>query len=226
MSGLAMSTLSDADVSRGHIWIPTGVHRGMNIERHPLESAGRFTGGGKKIVPHTTEGPRESVDVAVNVLKVKRAAPHFVLGWRRGFLYPVLIQTVALDEAGRALEHNEAPETNRANAWQLEICGYTFGRSDAAMTVDRHPCHDWDENWMHAIANVWRIIHLNTGAPLHVNRTFQKPVRYSNEGWVRAETIAGHCHAPQQTHVDPTTLRATHIAKLASEGFQEIRPRH
>src|SRR4051812_23566771 len=59
-----------------------------------------------------------------NVLKAKRAAPHFVIGGRAGLEHPVVIQMIPLNQAGRALGNDsDGFDTNRADCWQTEICG-------------------------------------------------------------------------------------------------------
>lgn len=202
------------DFERGTVWLPKGPHHDLNIEHHPLEDAGSFTGGGKKIVPHTTESPAEAVDAMVAVVGAKRAAPHFVFGYRKGYKFPVVVQCVALDQAARTLIHAPGtPETNRANAYQIEICGYTAHTKD------------WPENYLKGLANLWRMIHLVTGAPLNVPRSFRNPRRYTGSGWYNAKGIVGHCHCPGNFHTDPTGLRAKHISRMADSGWQNLKPR-
>jgi hypothetical protein len=85
------------------LWLPEGAHWDLNIEHAQLPDAGEFTGGGHKLVWHTTESERESVDAMWRVLRDKNAAPHVVIGWRDGFKYPVAIQCIPFNRAGRAL---------------------------------------------------------------------------------------------------------------------------
>jgi hypothetical protein len=48
------------------LWLPEGAHWDLNIEHHPLQGGtGPMTGGGAKMVLHTTESPREWIDGAI-----------------------------------------------------------------------------------------------------------------------------------------------------------------
>lgn len=103
-------------------WLPVGAHTDLNIEHSYGQGAGAFTGGGWKLCWHITVSPWMAVDSMVSVLKAKNAAPHLVIGGRPGFRFPVVVQMLPFDEAGRALAHPSGPETNRANTIQVEIC--------------------------------------------------------------------------------------------------------
>lgn len=103
-------------------WLPTGAHHDLNFERHLGHSIGPMTGGGWKGVIHITVSPWIAVDSMISVLKAKGAEPQLVIGGRAGFNFPVLAQMLALTDAGKALRHPSGPETNRANAVQMEIC--------------------------------------------------------------------------------------------------------
>jgi hypothetical protein len=104
------------------LWLPEGAHSDLNIEHSRGQGSGSFTGGGWKLCWHITVSPWASVDAMVSVLKSKNAAPHLVIGGRPGWQYPVVVQMLPFNEAGRALEHVLPQETNRANTIQVEIC--------------------------------------------------------------------------------------------------------
>jgi hypothetical protein len=87
-------------------------------------------------------------------------APHVVIGWRKGFKYPVAIQCIPFDRAGRALQHPSGPETNRANAIQIEICGRAA------------ESHTWDANWYKALANLALLIEHRVDIPQKAPRSF------------------------------------------------------
>jgi hypothetical protein len=104
-------------------WLPEGAHHDLNIEHHPGRSIGPMTGGGHKGVIHITVSPWYSIDPIYGVLISKGAEPQTVLGGRPGWKLPVLGEMLALTDAGKALRHpGGTPETNRANAVQMEIC--------------------------------------------------------------------------------------------------------
>lgn len=195
------------------LWIPDGAHWGLNVEHHALNDSGAFTGGGWKLVWHTTESPWEAVDAMVRVLAVKDAAPHFVIGGRAGHKYPVVVQCIPLNRAGRALQHNFAPETNRANAIQVEICGFT--REAPA----------WDDNMLKALANLTNWIQNRVPIPFNNPRSFQRPSKYTPEGWVNAKGHVGHVHCPGNDHTDPSGFHCSRMLRFARQGQQELHPR-
>src|ERR1044072_3529110 len=101
------------------LWLPRGLHWDLHIEHHPLPGGtGPFTGGGDKMVLHTTESPQEWIDSAINQFKNQGiGTPHVSIGFRRGVRLPVLAQFLPFDQYAKTLEHpSGTPETNRANA--------------------------------------------------------------------------------------------------------------
>jgi len=116
------------------LWLPEGRHWGLNIEHRELPNAGEFTGGGHKLVWHTTEGG--GIDNMWRVLRDKNAAPHFCIDPGGGDA-PVY-QCIPLNRAARALEHPAGtPETNRANAIQVEIIGFAKDAKDWGHVIYR-----------------------------------------------------------------------------------------
>lgn len=194
------------------LWLPIGAHWDLNIEHGQLPDAGVFTGGGWKLVWHTTESARESVDAMWSVLREKRAAPHFVIGTRKGFRFPVAIQCIPLHRAGRALLHPSGPETNRANAIQVEICGRA---ADS---------RGWDENWYKALANLALLIEHRVDIPRCAVRSFPGS-RYTGDGFVRAAGHVGHCHVPGNDHHDPGQFGRRRLLRFMNQGRQELKPR-
>src|SRR4051812_34946159 len=194
------------------LWLPTGAHWDLNIEHKPLEDAGEFTGGGHGLVWHTTESERESVDAMWHVLRAKNAAPHVVIGWREGFRYPVAIQCIPFHRAGRALAHPSGPETNRANAIQVEICGRAA------------ESQDWDDNWYKALANLAGLIGHRVDIPESCPRPFPG-TRYSGPGFFNAKGHVGHCHAAGNDHVDPGHFRGAKLVRYVKQGKQDLAPR-
>lgn len=194
------------------LWLPEGLHWDLHIEHHQLPDAGSFTGGGWGLCWHTTESPREAVDSMLGVLRDKNAAPHFVIGYRAGVRYPVVIQMIPLDRAGRALAHPSGPETNRANKIQIEICGRAA------------ESNGWDTNWYRALANLAGLISHRVPIPHSRPRAFPGS-RYTGMGWVNAEGHIGHCHCPGNDHVDPGRFQGTRLVRLLKEGQQQVKPR-
>src|SRR4051794_38571198 len=95
------------------LWLPKGKHWGLVIEHRTLEDAGDFAGGsGNRLVWHTTEG--SGIDSMFNVLRNKRAAPHFLIDPTAGDSR--VIQMIPLNQAGRALQNDSGDfhNTNRA----------------------------------------------------------------------------------------------------------------
>lgn len=187
-------------------WLPVGHLESWNlhIERKELPNAGEFTGGGRKLCWHTTEGT--NVDVMWQVLRTKNAAPHFLIGFEPGREHATVVQCVALNRAGRALRHPAGTaETNRANVIQVEIAEFTRNASD------------WSEKWYRALASLACLIEHRVPIARVSNQSFRTPRRLSPSGWVMARGHIGHVHCPNNDHVDPTGLRATHLLNLMDE---------
>lgn len=177
-------------------WLPEGHHWDLHIEHQRQEDAGSFTGGGWKFVLHTTESPWQAVDSMCDVLRNKRAAPHFVLGGRAGLEHPVLVQLLPLSLAGRALAN--APDgfdTNRANAIQIELCGRAA------------ESQDWPESRYKAIANVVELVRHRVSIPNRAPQDFSNARRMSDSEWVSARGYVGHSMCPDNDHVDPGRFR-------------------
>lgn len=183
------STLAPAD----SLWLPRGDHWDLRIEHKQLPDAGAFTGGGWKLVWHITVSPWETVDSMWRVLRDKDAAPHFVIGGRKGVQHPVVIQCIPLDRAGRALAHPSGPETNRANAVQVEICA-------TPETVKAFT--DWTYK---ALGNLAELVAHRVDIPCKAPRAFTNTQRFTPSGFVRVKGHCGHMHVPGNDHVDPTT---------------------
>lgn len=188
------------------MWLPEGVHYDLHVEHAQLEDAGPFTGGGSGLLWHTTESPWEAVDSMFGVLRDKRAAPHLVIGGRRGTRLPVVIQMIPFDRAGRALGNDpDGFETNRANKIQVEICGRA-----GLMAFFTH---------YRALANLTRLVNITLPNKREVPRKMKRrpfnPRRWSDAEFVRLEGHTFHRHAPDNDHTDPGTLfRGKHLMTL------------
>lgn len=178
--------------------VETGEKHDIKIERSIDGDAGDFTGGGWKLVWHTTESPVVAVDSMVRVLHDKGAEPHFCFGKRDGRY--VAVQMCPLNQAARTLQHPAGtPETNRANAIQVEICGRA---SESGL---------WTLDFYESLANLTRLINVERResghrmVPWDLARSFANDTRFTGLGFIEAEGHLGHKHAPNQPsgHSDP-----------------------
>jgi hypothetical protein len=171
----------------GKLWHP-------NAERVPMTDGGSFTGGGHKIVHHTTEG--SSAQGAISALRSKNAASHFVFDHDANKIY----QLIALNKSGRALQHTFGPETNRANAIQIEHVGFTS------------ECSGWSDAAYERIAALCRWIEDAFDVPRSTGVSFLgPPTRLSPTAWVDYKGHIGHMHCPGNDHVDPTGFRINKV---------------
>lgn len=166
------------------LWIPNSKAIPMRHVR--LEDSGPFTGGGRKLLIHTTEGG--TLDSVVSTLRAKRAGVHFVIDPRTGHV----IQCIPLNRAGRGLAHPSGPETNRANVIQIEVVGF------AAQTGD------WPDKYYYNLAQLARAIRRRFPFPAKL-RGFHRPKRFTGNGFVDFAGICGHVHVPGNDHWDPGT---------------------
>ena len=179
------------------LWHPDAI-------RAPSEDAGAFTGGGHKIVLHTTEGGTPTSVVAT--LKANRSAVHFVIG-TAGPLY----QLIPLNKAGRGLEHPSGPETNRANAIQIEIVGFA------------KDSQNWSDAFYERIGHLCRWIEKNFNVPhkcgVEFTATASSPAkRLGGQAFFEYAGYIGHEHVPGNSHWDPGRLRINKLLKAAEPG--------
>ena len=179
-----------------------------SASRRLLEDAGPFTGGGRKLVVHTTEGP--TLDGAFVTVRDRRSAPHFILevldGRRR------LVQCIPLDQAARGLQHlSGTPETNRANCIQVEVVGF------ADLTEARRLGHpelfvgNWEPAVYRHLHRLMRWTHEHFGVPMRADHAFPGHAgfrRLGGQEFVGAAGLVGHCHVPGNDHTDPGPLDA------------------
>lgn len=193
--------MSDPLTAINRLWLPRGHHWDLHIEHFPNIGAGTFTGGGWKLCWHITVSPWQSVDAMVQTVVNKRAEPHFVIGGRKGAEHPVVVQLLPLDEAGRSLQHTFAPQTNRANVIQVEICAWEKDGPDRKREDVIAHWADWRYK---ALGNLAGLIAHRVDIPTKCPRTFSNPKRFTPDGYVRVKGHHGHRHVPGNTHDDPT----------------------
>lgn len=193
------------------LWLPEGHHWSLHVEHKPLPDAGGFTGGGWKLVWHITVSPWESVDAMWEVLRDKDAAPHFVIGGRKGREHPTVIQCIPLNRAGRALAHPSGPETNRANAIQVEIC---------ATPASVKTFKDWHYK---AFGNLAELVRHRVDVPNKCPRSFTSTKRFTGGGFVKTKGHVGHMHVPGNDHADPTTsFSGSRLCKFTASAPNEL----
>lgn len=189
------------------LWLPEGHHYGLHIEHfRGTLGAGPFTGGGWKLCWHITVSPWNSAESMAAYLCENRVEPHFVIGGKAGREHPTVIQLLPLDLAGRSLEHNGGPETNRANVIQVEICAEPdeqTAKKHGAPMVD--VIANWPDERYKALANLAALIQHRIDIPPRCARAFSNPKRFTGAGYVRVKGHHGHMHVPGNVHFDPTT---------------------
>ena len=183
-------------------WLPEGHHWGLKIEHKMLPNAGPMTGGGHKLIWHTTEGT--GMDRMWNVLRDKNAAPHFLIDPGGGDA-PVY-QCIPLNRAARALEHpSGTPETNRANCIQVEIIGFA---------------KDADE-WGHVIYRDLGALAALIDHRFNIRRgyrPFTVPAKKVTPlGFVRATGHMGHAHVPNNNHWDPGKMSGGRLMRAIKD---------
>lgn len=176
------------------LWLPKGRHWGLVIEHQRLEDAGPFSGGtGNRLVWHTTEG--YGIDLMYRVLRDKRAAPHFLIDPSAGDSR--VIQMIALNQAGRALQNDSGDfhNTNRAGDHTIQVEIVDFARNAPL----------WEDHFYRDLAALTCLINHRVNIPLHAV-PFQTPTRMSDTEFERFAGHCGHVHVPDNDHWDPGKL--------------------
>lgn len=189
-----------------YMWLP-------GIDKIPGNGAGSFTGGGKKLVLHTTEGGA-SCETVADVLRRKNAWVHLI----HDPIHKHTVQCLPFNIAGRGLAHTQAPETNRANCIQIEIVGFSY--SSTAKQYGYGPkwaVENWGEEQYRNLAHLAARIKRNFNYPLTL-RGFQRPTRFVGNQFVEFRGICGHMHVPGNDHGDPgTKFRGGYFRNLVKE---------
>lgn len=176
------------------LWYP-------GAERAPVP--GHAGGSGKmlacspKVTHHSTEG--SSIDGALATYAETGDLPHFTDTFEHG-RYEAW-QHLPLDVAGSALEHRDGdPDTNRANAIQIEHVG--FAATSSA----------WPDGYLAGIARLCRWIEAQTGCNRSCGLSFSPGAkRLSWPGWRAYNGHLGHMHVPGQNHTDPGAMNIARI---------------
>lgn len=158
------------------LWYPKAI-------KHPLNDAGPFTGGGPKILHHTTEG-----DTYPGPSLYHETQPHFTCDHRKRTIF----QHVPLNRASKSLLHPSGTgETNHDNVIQIEHLGHAATSGD------------WSKDDYAFIADFCRWIEKQTGCPRSCGVSFSHPKRMAWQDWHRYAGHLGHVHAPYNLHTDP-----------------------
>lgn len=164
-------------------WHPDAERRLASVRPGP------FAGGGRKLVWHTTEGSGDPGNYPTG-------GPHFTLDPRSGHL----TQHISIRESAAALEHpSGTPETNRANAIQVELIGF------AGQT------QNWPDAAYRELADLARWIEKHAAVPRSCDVKFAGAGQARRMGGDEFYRYAGHCgheHAANQPsgHWDPGAL--------------------
>lgn len=173
----------------------------------PGESSGPSTGGGPKILHHTTEGG--SATGAISAYRATRSWPTVTAEWTGARLK--VFQHMSLDQMARALEHPPGTlPTNTANVVQIEHVGFTDeaawrrAGSPPGLLVTQWPYERW-----HAIGSLCRDIEGLTGCPARSAVPLDwwpRPAgrRQTQRDFVDSSGHTGHVFAPGNHHTDGT----------------------
>jgi peptidoglycan hydrolase-like protein with peptidoglycan-binding domain len=169
----------------------------------PGESAGASTGGGPKIVHHTTEGG--SASGAISAFRSSRSWPTLTAAWSGGKL--LVFEHMPLNDMARALEHPAGTlPTNTANCVQIEHVGFTDRSAwERAGSPKGLLVSDWPKARWLAIGALCRQIEKRTGCPAKSAvpaAWWRTPQRLGQEMFVQASGHCGHVHVPSNHHTD------------------------
>ncbi len=174
------------------------------FESTPADRAGgTFNGSPWRVILHTTEGG--SIDGAVGAYRATGSWPHFTVDPSKGRR----AQHYDLDTSARALLHRPTdPETNRANAIQIEIVGFATESPG------------WPKPWLRWLGTavlepIRAVCPFALAAPDFVRYPdsygFGAHQRLTWDSWRAFSGICGHEHVPGNDHGDPGALDITTI---------------
>ena len=165
-------------------------------EHKPRTGSGSFTGGGHKLLLHTTEGG--TADGAIAALDRNRSWSHFLISFEE----KRKIQFLETNVAAKSLSNNTADgyQTNRANVVQIEIVGYS--RDTANWSKEKL---DWIAERIKEIRQVFDFPIVTTNKD-----------RMGDKQFVDYAGLCEHRNAPDNDHWDCGDLDVNYIAsKLA-----------
>ena len=173
-----------------------GINGGWhpNAIRNQVKSGiGAYLNVPAKLVWHTTEGS--------SLPGYSGSHPHFTLDMKRRLLY----QHIPVTSGAMALRNlSLGVETNRANAIQVELIGFSdaafaarVGRSDLAVK-------NWTDSDYAQIAELARWIEKHCDVERVCTVTFHNDSTHKVGNWLQYSGHIGHQHIPENTHWDPS----------------------
>jgi peptidoglycan hydrolase-like protein with peptidoglycan-binding domain len=173
------------------LWHPSAVRR-IHID------AGGFTGGGRKLVWHTTEGG--------SLPNYGGSAPHFTFDPEDGRLW----QHIPLNRAARALM---AGGPNFWNAVQVELIGFADTHEAKKHGLLRRAVVNWTDDEYARIAKLARWIESNFDVPRKCSVQFVGHAAHlaSLDAVKRYSGHIGHQHINGNTHWDPGLFKIAEV---------------
>jgi peptidoglycan hydrolase-like protein with peptidoglycan-binding domain len=173
------------------LWHPDAVRR-IHID------AGGFTGGGRKLVWHTTEGG--------SLPNYGGSAPHFTFDPEDGRLW----QHIPLNRAARALV---AGGPNFWNAVQVELIGFADTKEAKKHGLLRRAVINWTDEEYARIAKLARWIEANFNVPRTCGVEFVGHTAHlaSLDAVKRYSGHIGHQHINGNTHWDPGLFKIANV---------------
>lgn len=162
-------------------------HPGAKIVRHG--DAGPFTGGGRKLVWHTTQGS--------SLPNYQGSAPHFTINLKTGQLW----QHIPIDRAAKTLK---AGGPNFWNTIQVEIVGFA------------EQAGSWSAAEYARLRDLARWVERNGDVPRRCSVTFTDSrgvKRLSTDAFKAYTGHIGHQHAPGNDHWDPGKLNIKEVLR-------------
>lgn len=172
--------------------ISAGWH--PNAQRVPYSAPGTLDRSvPAKLVWHTTE--------TAGLPRYSGSAPHITFDVKTGRIY----QHIALHNMAAALKHPTWPETNRANAIQVELIGYSDARVAASIGRSDLAVQNWTDADYARIASLARWIEKHAGVKRVCTVKFENRSHpLSGDTWLRYGGHLGHQHVPNNDHWDPS----------------------
>jgi hypothetical protein len=180
------------------------------FKKLPSSHRGTFSGGGKKVTVHTTEGGTSARGIA-NYLRDVGYEVHFVCDP----IHKRVIQVLPLNVSGFGLEHPSGPETNRANNVQIELVAFASESTAREMGYNKKwAVANWGEDEYQFISVLLAKIHRRHPFSLRCP-SFRHPRKMSGTGFYNYSGLVGHVHVPGNNHSDPgTSFRGRHLLTL------------
>jgi hypothetical protein len=186
------------------LWHPQAVRR-VHID------AGGFTGGGRKLVWHTTEGG--------SLPNYGGSAPHFTLDPKDGRLW----QHIPLNRAARALQ---AGGPNFWNTVQVELIGFADTKRANELGLAKRAVVNWTNADYARVAELARWIEANFAVPRKTSVKFKSHTAHlaSLDAVKRYAGHIGHQHINGNDHWDPGLLKIERVLDTAHPGPARVVP--